>query len=399
VWFTERLGNQIGRFSPATHEFDEFPIPTPAAQPWEIALGADGNLWFTEEDANQIGRITPQGVITEFVPPLCCFPTGICAGADGRVWFTLEIGDQIGRVEPSGAMTLFPIPSVQVLPWDINAGPDGAVWFSELAGLAVGRIETDGGLVEHPIPGPFSGIAGICAGPDGNLWFTRNDTDRIGSIDTAGTILQELQLGAGMRPLSICPGPDGNLWFTEADGSAIGRVDLAEPGTAHVLSMDAGFAPRRRRAKLGESVQWTFLGPNAHSVVDGSGLDLFDSGPRAHVEYYLLGCDAAGTFAYVDGAGAAPGGSIGVPVELPASAQVGVPFEVTWALAAPQAGLVFDVQAAEPAQGFGAWTTSSGTSQSYTPLVPGRHRFRARLRDAVSGEATPYSPPASIAAH
>ena len=83
IWFTERFADQIGRYSPDTGQFREFPIPTPFSQPWEIALGADGNLWFTEEDVNQIARITPSGVITEFVPPNCCFPTGITAGPDG----------------------------------------------------------------------------------------------------------------------------------------------------------------------------------------------------------------------------------------------------------------------------------------------------------------------------
>jgi streptogramin lyase len=396
VWFTERFGNQIGRFSPKTHQFTEYMIPSPAAQPWEIALGADGNLWFTEEDVNQIGRITPEGAITEFVPPLCCFPTGICAGADGNVWFTLEIGDQIGRVEPSGAMTMFPIPSVQVLPWDIAAGPDGGLWFSELAGLAIGRVSTGGQLVEHPVSGPFSGIAGVTAGPDGNLWFTRNDTDHVGSIDTAGSV--GLVLDTGARPLSICLGPDGNLWFTEADANAIGRVDLARPGEAHVLSMDAAFAPRRRTVALGDSVQWTFLGPNVHSVADSSGLNLFDSGPLSIVSYFELACSAAGTFNYHDASGGAPGASITVPVDLPGSASVGVPFTVTWALA-PFAGLVFDVQVQEPVSiGFLDWTSGTSLSQDYTPLTPGRYRFRARLRDPSSGLATAYSKPASVVA-
>ena len=40
---------------------------TAGAQPYDIALGPDGNLWFTEfNGGNQIGRITPLGVVTEF---------------------------------------------------------------------------------------------------------------------------------------------------------------------------------------------------------------------------------------------------------------------------------------------------------------------------------------------
>ena len=36
------------------------------ASPFEITAGPDGNLWFTENVGNRIGRITPAGVVTEF---------------------------------------------------------------------------------------------------------------------------------------------------------------------------------------------------------------------------------------------------------------------------------------------------------------------------------------------
>ncbi len=346
---------------------------------------------------NQIGRISPQGTIREFVPPNCCFPTGIAAGADGRMWFTLEIGDMIGRVEiPSGAMTMFPIASIQVLPWDITAGPDGAMWFTELAGRAIGRISLDGAIVEHPIPGPFSGIAGITTGPDGDLWFTENDTHHVGSIDVAGT-LQPPLLDTGMRPLSITLGPDGNLWFTEADASAIGRVDVAMPGVVHVLSMDAGFAPRLRRAPLGSAVQWTFLGPNQHSVADVSGLFLYDSGPHTSGSSFVLACDFAGTFVYGDGVGNAALSAIQVPMRVPESSVLGQPVPVTWALVPPLAGIVFDIQVKTPGTiAFVDWTSSADMDGAYAALATGPHTFRARMRNPLSGRVTLWSPPAVV---
>jgi plastocyanin len=284
---------------------------------------------------------------------------------------------------------------VQVLPWDITPGPDGGVWFSELAGLAIGRISTSGALVEHPVSGPFTGIAGVTAGPDGQIWFTQNDIDQVGAMDVTGAVQEELPVSAGSRPLSICLGPDGNLWFTEADANAIGRVDLAQAGEAHVLSMDAGFSPKRRIAQLGDTVQWTFLGPNVHSVADSSGLGLFDSGPLPIVSYFTFELSAAGSYAYHDGSGLATEAVITVPVDLPGTAAVGVPFTVTWATAAPPAGAVYDVQVAEPGSGFADWTSGTNPSGSYTALVPGRHRFRARLFDPALG-ATLYSQPASV---
>lgn len=397
IWFTERFGNKIGRFNPTTLHFAEFNIPTPFAQPWEIALGADGNLWFTEEDVNQIGRITPAGVIREFIPPTCCFPTGITAGPDGNMWFTLEIGDQIGRVRPTGVMTMFTIPNIQVLPWDITPGPDGNLWFTELAGRAVGRISTSGLITEFPVPGPFSGIAGVTAGPEGNLWFTENDTDHIGSIDTAGVLQQPfLNVQAGARPLSIVLGPDGNLWFTQADKNAIGRVRVDQPSVTHVLSMDATFVPVLQQGKLGGKIQWTFLGPNAHSVVDASGLGLFDSGMKTIVGYYELAPFAAGTFMYRDGASITPNAFFTVPVYLPPSGTVGSKFRVTWSMLA-QLGIVYDVEVKEPgAAGFVPWTTTANTGRNYTPLVPGTYQFRSRVRNPVTGLRTFYSIPASI---
>ncbi len=39
---------------------------SPAAQPWLITTGPDGNLWFTEYGRNKIGRISTAGAITEY---------------------------------------------------------------------------------------------------------------------------------------------------------------------------------------------------------------------------------------------------------------------------------------------------------------------------------------------
>ncbi len=36
-----------------------------------IAAGPDGNVWFTEGVGNKIGRITPAGDVTEFPPATC----------------------------------------------------------------------------------------------------------------------------------------------------------------------------------------------------------------------------------------------------------------------------------------------------------------------------------------
>jgi streptogramin lyase len=50
-------------------KFSQFPIATPNSVPQGITMGPDGALWFTEALGNKIGRITTAGVITEYTIP------------------------------------------------------------------------------------------------------------------------------------------------------------------------------------------------------------------------------------------------------------------------------------------------------------------------------------------
>ena len=395
IWFTERFGDQIGRFEFLGQHITEFPIPTPFAQAWEIAPGADGLLYFTEEDVHQIGMINTDGQILQEVPiGSFGFPTGIAPGSDAKMWFTIEIGDMIGRIDGFGQIDTFPYSQNQTLPWDITPGPDGNVWFSELAGRAIGRMTTAGTTTEFPIPGDFSGIAGVAAGWDGNIWYTENDTNHVGSIDLNGTILPKYDTGE--RPLSITAGPDGNMWFTIADGNAIGRVNIATPGDGYVISMDGGFSPKRRIMKMGQTAHWMFVGPQAHSVRHNAGSVFFDSGPKSMVSYFSYTLDSASTYLYTDNVGGTLTGEIDVPVSLPVSGTVGVPFPVTWSLVPVPLDVVFDVEVRLPGSlDYTLWQTTTALSDNYTPATPGKYRFRARIRNLGISE-TLYSPPALI---
>jgi len=397
IWFTERFGNQIGRLDPATLQIDEFAIPSFDAQPWEICAGADGRMWFTEENAYQIGSIDLLGQIAEYMTAEtgCCFPTGIAAGPAGNRWYTLEIGDQIGQIDASTTFTQHPIQSVQVLPWDIAPGPDGNMWFTELAGRALGRITPAGVITEFPVPGAFSGIAGIATGSNGLLYFTENDTHQISSIDLSGNVLQTLP--TGQRPLSVCNGPDGNIWFVTTDGNTVGRWSVAPPGITQILSLDSGFVPGIQRVRLGDTAQWTFNGPSAHSVTDASGMGLFASGPKEPVSFFTHTFGAAGAYAYKDISPAFARAGIDVRLNAPSTGTVGVAFVLTWAVPAVPAGFVEDVEVWTPGgPGYVAWTSSTASSGPYTPTVSGLHRFRARLRQVATGKASFFSRPTTV---
>jgi len=142
---THRLSTlTFGRtFSLFTSGITTFPLPTQSSSPGGITAGPDGNLWFTEELGNQVGRITLAGKITEFpVPTANSQPFGITARPDGNLWFTEFDGNAIGRITPSGSFSTFGIPTANSRPDGITAGPDGNVWFTEENVSKIGRITT-----------------------------------------------------------------------------------------------------------------------------------------------------------------------------------------------------------------------------------------------------------------
>jgi len=227
LWFTEFVGNKIGRMTTAG-VVTEFPIPTANASPREIVAGPDGNLWFTEEDGNKIGRITIGGVITEF--SASGGPSGIAAGPDGAIWYTEHQGNRIVRISTSGLSLAFAVPTIGSCPESITAGPDGNLWFTESCSHKIGRLTVAGSFTEFSVPTADIGNNGIVAGPDGNLWFTEGNADKVGRITTAGVITEFPVVGFGghRSPWHIVPGPDGALWFTEDNGLSgkIGRITI-----------------------------------------------------------------------------------------------------------------------------------------------------------------------------
>lgn len=239
LWFTEFVGNRIGRITPSG-VVTEFSVGmSPEAGPLSIAAGPDGSLWFTEFYGNKIGRITTAGVITEFGVGIrgSANLAGITAGPDGNLWFA-EISGGIGRITPTGIITEF-TNGITGSPGNIALGPDGNLWFADGFGHKVGRMTPSGVATEFSAGiSANASLNEITAGGDGNLWFTEGE-GRIGRISTAGEIVEfSAGITPGSWPYSIRLGPDGNLWFTENGGGVnrIGRITH----TGVVYEFDAG---------------------------------------------------------------------------------------------------------------------------------------------------------------
>jgi len=177
IWFGAFNTNSVWRYDELSGQFTEFPLPTGAANPYDVAVDANGIVWFTEFGANQLGRLDPQtGVITE--TPLQGGPRGIAIATDGSVWFTERFINVVGFLDPAtNQVTEFSV-GAAVGPEGIAAAPDGSMWFSESAAGSVARITASGVVTEgRGVKGsePF----GITVAADGSPWYAELSANKI----------------------------------------------------------------------------------------------------------------------------------------------------------------------------------------------------------------------------
>jgi uncharacterized repeat protein (TIGR01451 family) len=164
----------------------------------------------------------------------------------------------------------------------------------------------------------------------------------------------------------------------------------AAPNTSYVGVTNTGFGAASPALRLGNVLQWSFVGPGAHSATDStSGLGIFpDTGLVDPVAYRQATFDAAGAYTFTD---TATGKTIKLTVPLTASPATGsttTRFTLTWAAAPPPAGYSEDVQVQRP--GSTTWVSlfkaTTATSGTYTPTSgKGTYKFRARFRRTAGG--------------
>jgi hypothetical protein len=169
---------------------------------------------------------------------------------------------------------------------------------------------------------------------------------------------------------------------------------------------DGGFTPSPVDVMQGFAMAW-FLPPSdaaGHRVVDGSGVfggpgGSFDSGTLRPGGSFFFRFTAAGTYTVADAA-TARSAEVVVPVVVSeTSGPVGAPFTIQWAFDRLPHGLVADVQVQRPGSaGWVTWRTGqAANSGRFVPDAgPGAYAFRARLRRDPGGQATGWSPPATI---
>jgi len=260
----------------AVRSVRQFHLPTPGAEPFDIAAGPGGSMWFTEYNTTRIGRVSRSGRVTEFrLPRPTLGGDGITGTPRGPVWVADPAG-YIDRVTPAGMVTRTTLPA-GAIPFAITMTQLGTVWFSELTryfeysrvlrsldgqpGLAAGaltlasRTSNMDALATGPAgtvwftdfgnsqigelgPGrrlrlfgdraPYGGLSDITRGPDGAMWFTEQ-AGLVGRITPAGAVSALALPSRGTNPDGIAAGPGRTVWVTETGKDIVARITLPAP--------------------------------------------------------------------------------------------------------------------------------------------------------------------------
>ena len=243
-------------------------------------------------------------------------------------------------------------------------------------------------------------LNGIAASAPGDIWAVGYHYPN-GTSDYQGLIehydgqqwrrVSSAQGGSYTYLAAVAAQPAGAGW---AVGNTL-TATIAE-SICEVQVGEAGFVPKSAVVAQGDTVGWSFIGTGVHQLVDPTGMSLFDSGSRTTGSSFQYGFTAAGSYPVKDQMTNA-NSTVGIPMLVPARGRLNQSLSVTWSVAAPAEGFLFDAQVQVPGGTFQDWMTGqTETSAIYVPSVVGDFAFRARLRQSANGAASNWSPPAVV---
>lgn len=227
IYFTERLGNQIGLLDPSTGVFHEYVIPTSSSEPTgiDVLAGAPTQVWFTERSGNKLGKLVITNTIdytfTEYALPTGysnAQPEDIEVHGTDNIWFTAPISFGLGAFWPNTqAFEMLYTGSSASQPWSVKTDASGNPWMTERAGNRIGEFVASTISMFRWTNLPLANSDPYdLAITGGAVWFTEQNTDRIGRFDPTAHTLQELGLGNSSGPRGIDADSNNCLWIAES---------------------------------------------------------------------------------------------------------------------------------------------------------------------------------------
>ena len=98
VWFSERVGNKIGRLNPTTGEIKEYDLPGGAASPYAIGIDRNQMVWYASHEQDTLNRLDPStGEVTEYpFPQSEISMREFFMDAQGHLWFGTSSNNKVG---------------------------------------------------------------------------------------------------------------------------------------------------------------------------------------------------------------------------------------------------------------------------------------------------------------
>lgn len=107
AWFTEPASNRVGAYSPQTiSNFLWYDMPRDSSGPYDVVY-AVGSVWFTEELGQRVGRIVPPASAVYEAGVGNGALRGIAADSAGHVWFAEYDAQRIGEWRPPYLITVY----------------------------------------------------------------------------------------------------------------------------------------------------------------------------------------------------------------------------------------------------------------------------------------------------
>ena len=256
VWYTMQNANAIGKLvvagnGQATHT--KYDIPTANSAPYDLAW--DGQyIWFTERLGNKIGRLNPaNGQITEYpIPTASSQPMGIAVAPNGHVWFAEKGGDKVARFRPAtDTFDEYSYTTPGAKPEDVAVSNDDSIWFTAPGLKSVIRLLPNKPQNQRFEPISVSNygqsplepgrIAVLGAFPYDFPWITVPSKDYIGPYfgGTTGTwgwyALNNQNTGINSIFLQLA-GNTYRTWFTEPNGNRAGLL-ITHKESSHVVTL------------------------------------------------------------------------------------------------------------------------------------------------------------------
>lgn len=230
------------------------------AQPYTVAVDANGNVYVADTDNHKIRKITPAGEVTIFAGSTqgdaegtgaaaqFNYPYGVATDASGNVYVADTHNHKVKKITPAGVVTT-------------------------LAGSTGGYADGTGSAAQ------FYYLTGVTAGVDGNVYVADKDNHKIRKVTSAGVVTTLAGSTSG---------------FANGTGSAAQfsqPYNVATDAAGNVYVVDTGNHRIRKITSGGEVT--TFAGSTQG--------DTEGAGPAAQFSYpYGIAADASGNLYVVD---------------------------------------------------------------------------------------------------